>query len=75
MIPELELVKSLIQTQAREYAAIVRGLDYLIANAPVIWPIRLFMHYERWMHGRLLAALLEQMPDEERAAALGQGAE
>lgn len=75
MLPEIELIRHLIREQARNYASIVRSLDYLIAMAPVSRPERWHMRYDRWLYGLKLAWLLNKMPIEERAAALGQGPE
>lgn len=75
MLPEVELIRHLKMERARSYAEIVRRLEWLITNAPVAWPLRLLMRYERWVYGRLLAQLLDEMLPEDKAAALRAGPE
>jgi len=66
-----EIVRYIDQETARSYAAMIRSLEWLVPTSPHIWPIRLFMRFERWVYGRLLDDLLDEMPAEDRAAALG----
>lgn len=75
MLPEIELIRHLEMERARSYAEIVRRLEWLIATAPVTWVERWHMRYDRWLYGLKLAQMLGEMPVEDRAAALGQGAE
>lgn len=75
MIPEIELIKHINRETAVSYAAMVRALEWLIPTTWLPWPVRWWMRYDRWLYGRLLAGLLEEMPVEERAAALGQAPE
>lgn len=75
MIPEDELVKHLLRSEAQAYANICNELDYLIANAPVNRLVYWEMKRNRYMYGRLRDRLLREIPEEERAGVLGQGAE
>lgn len=68
-----ELARYADRESARSYAEIIRRLEWLLSTA--VWPYRWFMRFERWMYGRLLDNLLDEMPAEDRAAALGVGPE
>lgn len=75
MIPEDEMVRHIDRETARSYAQMVRALEWLLPTTWQPWPVRLWLRLDRWLYGRLLAQLLEEMPAEERAAALGVGPE
>lgn len=71
----VNLVRYIDTETARSYAAIIRSLEWLVPTSPLAWPLRWFMRFERWVYGRLLDNLLDEMPAEDRAAALGVGPE
>ena len=75
MIPEDELIRHLLRSEAQAYANITNELDYLIANAPVRWYERWHMRYDRWLYRQKLARVLDLVPEDERAGVLSQGAE
>ena len=65
-----ELIRHMNIETARSYAEMIRALEWLLPTMPVHWPIRWFMRFERWLYGRLLDSLIDEMPVEDRAAAL-----
>lgn len=70
-----DLIRYIDTETARSYAQIIRALEWVIPTTPLPWPLRWFMRFERWVYGRLLDNLLDEMPLEDRAAALGVGPE
>jgi len=71
----IDLVRYIDVETARSYAAIIRALEWLLPASYLPWPLRWFMRFERWVYGRLLDNLLDEMPLEDRAAALVVGPE
>jgi len=71
----VDLVRYIDTETARSYAQIIRALEWIVPTTPLPWTIRWFMRFERWVYGRLLDNLLDEMPAEDRAAALVHGVE